>query len=235
MAERRMFARSVIGGARFLRMPATSRLLYYDLGMAADDDGCVEAFAIMRMTGATEDDLNVLVAKGFVRLLNEDLVVYITDWTANNQIRKDRYHEGRYKGLIDCKTEVPLLADGQPETNCQPYDNHAGDNPATEVRLGKVSIVQGSIVQGSIVQESPGARKAGKPPAPARQRYGSFGWVRLTENEYKSLLTDFGETEAQRCIAYIDEAAQSTGAVRRCRTMEEMNNGVYECFYAAHC
>lgn len=216
MAERRMFARSVIGGARFLRMPATSRLLYYDLGMAADDDGCVEAFAVMRMTGATEDDLNVLVAKGFVRLLNEDLVVYITDWTANNQIRKDRYHEGRYKDLIDCKTEVPLLADGQPETNCQPYDNQAGDNPATEVRLGKVSIgkvsiVQESIDQESIVQESPGARKAGKPPAPARQRYGSFGWVRLTENEYKRLVTDFGETEAQRCIAYIDEAAQSTG------------------------
>ena len=206
MAERRMFARSVIGGARFLRMPATSRLLYYDLGMAADDDGCVEAFAVMRMTGATEDDLNVLVAKGFVRLLNEDLVVYITDWTANNQIRKDRYHEGRYKDLIDCKTEVPLLADGQPETNCQPYDNHAGDNPATEVRLGKVSIVQGSIVQ-----ESPGERKAGKPPAPARQKYGSFGWVRLTQEEYTRLLTDLGETEAQRCIAYIDEAAQSTG------------------------
>lgn len=53
--------------------------------------------------------------------------------------------------------------------------------------------------------------KAGKPPAPARQRYGSFGWVRLTENEYKRLVTDLGKTEAQRCIAYIDEAAQSTG------------------------
>ena len=53
----------------------------------------------LRMTGATEDDLNVLVIKGFVRLLNEDLVAYITDWQANNQIRKDRYHEGRYQVL----------------------------------------------------------------------------------------------------------------------------------------
>lgn len=53
--------------------------------------------------------------------------------------------------------------------------------------------------------------KAGKPPAPARQKYGSFGWVRLTQEEYRRLLTDFGEKEAQRCIAYIDEAAQSTG------------------------
>ena len=57
MAERRMFARSIIGSARFLRMPPTSRLLYYDLGMQADDDGVVEAFAVMRTTGATEDTL----------------------------------------------------------------------------------------------------------------------------------------------------------------------------------
>ena len=72
MAERRMFARSVIGSARFLRMPATSRLLYYDLGMQADDDGVVEAFSVMRTTGATEDDLRVLASKGFVRVLNGD-------------------------------------------------------------------------------------------------------------------------------------------------------------------
>ena len=52
MAERRMFSKSVINSARFLRMPQTSRLLYYDLGMAADDDGIVEAYTVLRMTGA---------------------------------------------------------------------------------------------------------------------------------------------------------------------------------------
>ena len=92
MAERRMFAKSVIGSARFLRMPSSSRLLYYDLGMQADDDGVVEAFSVMRTTGATEDDLRVLCSRGFVTVLNDDLVAYITDWTRNNQIKKDRYH-----------------------------------------------------------------------------------------------------------------------------------------------
>ena len=92
MAERRMFAKSVIGSARFLRMPSTSRLLYYDLGMQADDDGVVEAFSVMRTTGATEDDLTVLASKGFVRVLNEDFVTYISDWSRNNLIKKDRYH-----------------------------------------------------------------------------------------------------------------------------------------------
>ena len=201
-----MFARSIIGGARFLRMPATSRLLYYDLGMAADDDGCVEAFAVMRMTGATEDDLNVLVAKGFVRVLNEDLVVFITDWAANNQIRKDRYHKGLYKELIEGKCEVELLSDCQTKTNCQPPDNQVGDKLATEVRLGKVRI--GEVRLG---EESLGESEAGKPPAPTRKKYGSFGWVRLTGEEYARLVTDLGEAEALRCIAYVDEAAQSTG------------------------
>lgn len=64
MAERRMFAKSVINSARFLTMPPSSRLLYYDLGMAADDDGVVEAFTVMRTTGAADDDLRVLVSKG---------------------------------------------------------------------------------------------------------------------------------------------------------------------------
>ena len=97
MAERRMFAKSIIGSARFLRMPPTSRLLYYDLGMAADDDGIVEAFSVMRTTGANEDDLRVLASNGFVRVLNEDLVTYITDLSRNNYIQKDRYRPSIYR------------------------------------------------------------------------------------------------------------------------------------------
>lgn len=100
MAERRMFAKSVIGSGRFLRMPPTSRLLYYDLGMAADDDGIVEAFSVMRTTGATEDDLRVLASKGFVSVLNDDLVTYIADWSRNNLIKKDRYRPSVYRELL---------------------------------------------------------------------------------------------------------------------------------------
>ena len=100
MAEKRMFAKKVIESGRFLRMPPTSRLLYYDLGMAADDDGIVEAYSVIKMDGCTEDDLRVLVAKGFVRILNEDLVSIITDWKTNNTIQKDRYHPSIYASLV---------------------------------------------------------------------------------------------------------------------------------------
>ena len=48
MANRRMFARSVTSSGRFLRMSAQARLLYYDLGMEADDDGFAEGFGRLR-------------------------------------------------------------------------------------------------------------------------------------------------------------------------------------------
>lgn len=133
MAERRMFAKSIIGSARFLRMPPSSRLLYYDLGMYADDDGVVEAFSVMRQTGSTEDDLRVLVTKGFVTVLNEDLVSLITDWNTNNFIRNDRYHPSIYKDL------VLRLTDGIPTDNQRYTEVSIGKDSLDKVSIGKVS------------------------------------------------------------------------------------------------
>lgn len=138
MAERRMFAKAIINSGKFLRMPPTSRLLYYDLGMAADDDGVVEAYSVMMQTKATEDDLRVLVAKGYIRILNDDLVSVICDWQTNNTIRSDRYHPSIYAELIQQPT------DNQLTTTWQPNDNQM----ETEVRLGKDRLDKVSIYYG---------------------------------------------------------------------------------------
>lgn len=138
MAERRMFSKSIVSSARFLRMPQSSRLLYYDLGMAADDDGVVEAFTVIRTTGAAEDDLRVLAAKGFVIVLNDDLVSFIQDWSVNNQLRKDRYHPSLYAELL-----VKLGDGNQAATVWQPDGNQA----ETEVSIGKDSVVEDSLVE----------------------------------------------------------------------------------------
>ena len=50
-----------------------------------------------------------------------------------------------------------------------------------------------------------------KESAPARRAHGQSQWVKLTGEEYSRLLADLGEAELARCIAYVDEAAQSTG------------------------
>lgn len=139
-----MFSKGVVNSARFLRMPPTSRLLYYDLGMAADDDGVVEAFTVMRTTSAEEDDLRVLAAKGFVIILNEDLVSYICDWRQNNAIRSDRYKPSLYKELL-----VRVVGYDPAEQCGIPCDNQ------TETS-GKPSIDKDSTVEGSIDEDSLG-------------------------------------------------------------------------------
>lgn len=57
--------------------------------------------------------------------------------------------------------------------------------------------------------------EADKPPALTRRKYGSYGWVRLTDDEYSRLLSDLGQVELDRCIQYIDENAQSNGNKNR--------------------
>lgn len=41
--------------------------------------------------------------------------------------------------------------------------------------------------------------------------HGQYGWVKLTDEQYEKLVADLGKEEAERCIAYVDESAQSTG------------------------
>ncbi len=100
MAARRMFSQKIINSARFIKMPVSCQALYFHLGLNADDDGVVEAFGLMRMLGNSEDDIKILVAKGFVQVLNEDLVTYILDWGEHNLIRADRKIDSIYKDLL---------------------------------------------------------------------------------------------------------------------------------------
>lgn len=110
MAIRRMFSLRIANSARFLKMPISSQALYFHLGLHADDDGVVEAFNVLNNTGCTEDDLRVLAAKGFIKVLNEDLVSYITDWRENNYIRADRKMDSIYKDLlVSLNPDVELL------------------------------------------------------------------------------------------------------------------------------
>jgi hypothetical protein len=151
MAERRMFSKRIINSARFLKMPISTQCLYFHLGLHADDDGLVEAYTVINSTGATEDDLRVLVAKGFVFVLNEDLVTYITDWQENNKIRADRKVDSIYKDLLiqmlpDVsiqqkreRADVKKKLDNQWTSNGQPMDG-IGEVRIGEDRLGKESI-----------------------------------------------------------------------------------------------
>jgi len=90
MATKRMFSLNVVDTDAFLEMPVTSRLLYYDLGMRADDDGFVSNWKkILLFTGMKEDDMKVLIAKKFV-IPFESGVIVIRHWRMNNYLQNDR-------------------------------------------------------------------------------------------------------------------------------------------------
>lgn len=134
MAIRRMFNKNITNSARFMKMPKTTQLLYFHLALNADDDGIVEAYNIMRLVGASDDDLKILIAKQFVKILNEDLVALILDWNSHNLIRPDRKTESLYKSLLINEVE-------KMPGKCQA---NAGQMPA-QVSIGEVSIGEVSI------------------------------------------------------------------------------------------
>ena len=150
-----MFAKAIVNSARFLTMPPSSRLLYYDLGMSADDDGIVEAFTVLRMTGAAEDDLKLLITKGFITLLNDELVCHIADWSLNNQIRKDRYKPSIYQDLLSAPVNGnQRLTDGQPNGNQWSTQSSIGKDSAGKVSSVEDSLVEDSLVEDSLVEDS---------------------------------------------------------------------------------
>ena len=113
-----MFARTVVQSARFLKMSVEARLLYYDLGMSADDDGVVEAFSVLRMSGFDEKPLYELQEKNFISILNEDLVAYICDWKTNNYIQSDRYTKSIYSELLRAEESSGNEGEAIAEQSC---------------------------------------------------------------------------------------------------------------------
>ena len=147
MANRRMFSNDVVGTDRFLEMPLTSQALYFHLGMRADDDGFISSpKTITRSVNCGEDDLKILISKGYV-IPFENGVVVIADWAVNNWIRPDRKHDTRFLELMDrlnIENGVYKLIACQPSANqatviCQPSANHLPTNchRSEERRVGK--------------------------------------------------------------------------------------------------
>ena len=96
MAERRMFAKTIVTSDAFLDMPLSTRCLYFTLGMFADDDGFVNnPKSIMRQVGASIDDLNILIAKRFILTFDSGIIV-IKHWRIHNYIQNDRYKQTKY-------------------------------------------------------------------------------------------------------------------------------------------
>ena len=97
MATRRAFTTKITESDAFLDMPLSTQCLYFHLNMNGDDDGFINnPKRIMRLIGATDDDLKLLIAKSFV-LVFESGVIVIKHWRMHNTLKNDRYHPTDYQ------------------------------------------------------------------------------------------------------------------------------------------
>lgn len=102
MANKRMFSNAVIDNDKFLDMPLSTQALYFHLGMKADDDGFIASpKKIIRAVNCTEDDLKLLIAKGFVIGFSSGVIV-ITHFNINNTLKNDRYTPTIHKDELSC-------------------------------------------------------------------------------------------------------------------------------------
>jgi len=136
-----MIAKTIIDSDAFLDMPQSTQLLYFHLAMRGDDDGFVnKPKTIMRITGASDDDIKLLIAKKFI-IPFESGVVVIKHWKIHNYIQKDRYKETKYKDEkamleLDNNKAYRLM-----DTKCI----QDVSNLETQVRLGKVRLELGKV------------------------------------------------------------------------------------------
>ncbi len=208
MAERRMFAKTIIDSDAFLEMPATSQLLYFHLSMRADDDGFVnKPKSLMRMVGCKDDDLKLLFVKKFL-IPFESGVVVIKHWKIHNYIAKDRYTETKYKEekatlVLDENNAYTQAVDGL-YTGCI----QSGDEPMTQVRLGKDR--EGKERVGEGIVDAPDMDVGHKPPKVVRHKYGLYELVLLTDEDFEKLKAEFPHDYLER-INRLDEYIASTG------------------------
>lgn len=133
-----MFSPKITESDAFMEMPPSSQNLYFHLNMSADDDGFVGSpKRVMRMIGAKDDDLKILIAKRFVIVFKTGVCV-IKHWRIHNYIRSDRKQDTLYVEEL----QQLALKDNQSYTECHTKCQTSGSTCDTldKIRLDKIRL-----------------------------------------------------------------------------------------------
>ena len=151
MAAKRMFNIKLIKSNAFtLLMPLSTQALYFHLNLEADDDGFIgNPRGVQRFVGASDDDLNLLIYKGFLIKFDSGVMV-VKHWRMHNTLKGDRYVETPYReegSMLYLKKNGAYTFD---ETQAvSKLENKWNQN-------GSKMVPQSSLVQCSVVESSMG-------------------------------------------------------------------------------
>ena len=129
MADRRMFAKTILESDAFTTMTPKAQCLYVHLCMNADDDGLMNnAMSVCRSLGFTKSNLDELFGKRFLLDLGDGITA-VKHWKINNYIQKDRYKPTIYQEKMNL---IKIKEDGS-YTDCIQF----GYSLDTQVSIGK--------------------------------------------------------------------------------------------------
>ena len=191
MANKRMFSADVVETDAFLELPSKSQLLYFHLGMRADDDGFVSSpRTIMRTTGCTTRDLKRLEAAGYVISFDSGVLV-VTDWKINNTLKNDRHHKTVFQSefalLKESTSKRYILSNSG--TIAEPDWNQNGNLPEPQYSIEKNRVVESSSAE----QQRPTA-----PPAAVAPHKGALGGMAALDSSLDNGDRDAETDEARR-------------------------------------
>lgn len=152
-----MLCKTIIESDMFSSLPPDAQMLYVRLNLAADDDGFVSnPRSIMRLCGASDDSMKLLLAKKYVLTfeVGDDFIFLIWHWKMHNYIQKDRYRASVFKNLLRevyyDENKAYSLAPGDGHVRCLPAEGPSDalytdciqnvSKPDTQDRLGKDSL-----------------------------------------------------------------------------------------------
>lgn len=212
MANKRMFSKEIVGSDAFLDMPTSSQLLYFHLGMEADDDGFIgNPKKVSRFIGASDDDLKILLTKKFVLLFKSGVVVIKHHRMNNNW---DKYN---------CKRTVYLEEFGQlyiKENRAYTLDRMQGLPTQSENSLKTVFRIEENRRDKKRIEENTREVVAIATPTPKEQSLRFFEMVKSNSKEFEDYLLNFkgsaelAKKEIQKFTLYWTEL-NSTGTKQR--------------------
>lgn len=208
-----MFSLSVVDTDWFLDLPLSTQALYFHLNMRADDDGFVDApNSIVRKIGASKNDFDLLLAKRYILQFDSGIIV-IKHWRMHNTIRQDRYKPTQFQeelkslSLKDNKSYTDSLGlpnDNQVSTKCI-------QNVSTDIGLGLDIDKDLVLEKENIKEKNPGGTSPLDTHPNIKHKFGTYGWVKLTDKQYETLCKDFNKDLIDRVITKLDEYMQSNG------------------------
>lgn len=222
MAARRMFSRELLQSDKFLDLDPEAQLLYFHICLESDDDGFVSSpKKVARTCGISFSLINSLVQSGFL-ILFESGIVLVRHWLIHNQIRRDRYKpsmhlEEKRTLVLRPNKEYALISEVpedeisgcqfvyQPETQINIDENsteeHKKDKNSEDMEDHENSGNDDSFSHSSM-----------KNVYSNSEVFGEFKHVLLSNDEYRSLVNDYGQKLTDKAIQIVDEYCEMKDA-----------------------